>query len=893
MARSLHQHDPALAEALRHEPEDDLAVVVRLGDPQRLPKGARIITRFGDIATVRIPAEQLEALAECEAVLEIEAVRDLRIAGPAGLAAEADPSSVDGRRPAGLTETGHGVVLGVVDYGIDFTHPAFRNPDGSTRIRALWDQRSKGGTDGNRWGYGRVLTRTDIDAALASSDPVATLAYDPADSDQRDRNGKWSGAHGTHVLSIAAGTEGGAHTGVAPGAELVCVHLARTRPALGRGNLGDSASVLEGLDFLFEQAGARPVVVNMSVGAHGGPHDGSTLVEQGIDQALSTATGRAVVQSAGNYFARGAHTHGTVSADAPTSLPFDVPAGDPTPSEIEVYYSASDRFTAEVVGPDGSVLCRVAPGEDVELRLRDVRIGHAYHVRRKGAADHHVDVFLDAGVPAGRWALVLHGDTVHTGRFHAWIERDDGGRALRFPTSVATTETTTGTLCNGKLSIAVGAYAPHPVARPLGSFSSSGPTRDGRPKPDLVAPGVAIVAAQSRRPGDAGGRSVAKQGTSMAAPHVTGTIALMFEAAGRPLAIAETRALLLRSASAARVTSSSQLHRVGHGYLDIAGAVAAARSLGTARPADDVTLEGDLRAGPPLQVRSPPAVLPAQPHQAGVAGLRVLLMGLDFVLGWLGDRAQQQRVQQRLDQIEPAVRAELQRKPGHGALIALYYRTVPSRGSMIHPVPTFAHARWAAGRTRSEARDVLRREPTLTTGPLQTSWIWLKPSQAPRVSTLRRPFPSQGLATFAAGLAELQDVRWGGALGFDDEGRTGLTLASGRAPRLELLAPPPRVAWFDAVWRETRVPIVRRSTARGPAVDAVDLDPGLPGFDVAAVPVFPADGPTARLLRGAPPTRDDLGQLDHYVNVGLVRWVRPEHLVVVSRAERSAARPAR
>src|SRR6185503_21178004 len=95
----------------------------------------------------------------------------------------------------------------------------------------------------------------------------------------------------------------------------VFVHLAGTADVLGRTNLGDSVTVLEALDFVFQTAGDRPCVVNMSVGAHGGPHDGSTLVEQGIDRAIWLKSGRAVVNSVGNYFSAGAHTQGRLSQD--------------------------------------------------------------------------------------------------------------------------------------------------------------------------------------------------------------------------------------------------------------------------------------------------------------------------------------------------------------------------------------------------------------------------------------------------------------------------------------------------------------------------------------------------------------------------------------------------
>ncbi|HKF62107.1 MAG TPA: S8 family serine peptidase [Dongiaceae bacterium] len=166
---------------------------------------------------------------------------------------------------------------------------------------------------------------------------------------------------------------------------------------------------------------------------------------------------------------------------------------------------------------------------------------------------------------------------------------------------------TLGTICNGFRTIAVGAYDAHSADRRLTHFTSSSPTRDGREvKPELVAPGMQVLAARSHPRAFEGEPPLLTRmsGTSMAAPHVTGTIALMFAAAGRPLAIDETRRLLLANtdpipADAGRIDRL----RLGGGYLNTAAAVAAARQVGQgARPtpalrevqeAADAALEAD------------------------------------------------------------------------------------------------------------------------------------------------------------------------------------------------------------------------------------------------------------------------------------------------------------
>jgi phosphatidylserine/phosphatidylglycerophosphate/cardiolipin synthase-like enzyme len=384
------------------------------------------------------------------------------------------------------------------------------------------------------------------------------------------------------VLDIAAGNgRGGGAIGVAPEADLVFCHLASTVDVLSRGTLGDAANLLEALDWVFETAGDQPCVVNLSLGAHGGPHDGHTLVEEGIDRAVWLKSGRVAVNSAGNYFAAGAHTQGRLREGIEAELRLSVPAGDPTDSEIEIWYSGADRFTVTVSGPDGVDLATVGPGADAAMAVDGRIVGHVYHVRQATNEEHQVDVFLRPRAPGGAWTIRLRGDVVEDGRYHAWIERDRGPHPT-FESSDAIVTSTTGTLCNGRLSIAVGAYDPHDLERRLGSFSSAGPTRDGRAKPEIVGPGVDICAARSTPASEApGARYTTKSGTSMAAPHVTGTVALMCQAAGRRLEIDELRALLFASARRAAFAGGGHvaidLHRFGYGYLDIEAAERAAR----------------------------------------------------------------------------------------------------------------------------------------------------------------------------------------------------------------------------------------------------------------------------------------------------------------------------
>src|SRR2546429_8136591 len=242
--------DAALWELLEEgESEDEIAAIIRLGQPGVAPPGVRLVTQFGHIATCRLKRSAILATREDESVASFKAARVLAPEPEIEDSFLEDlPDSVayvDERRPPDETATGRGVVVGVVDWGCDFAHPDFRNPDGSTRLLALWDQRSREGLNSpSPFGYGVVHTPAAINQALAATDPYAALNYNPADAD----TGK--GSHGTHVCSIAAGNgRGGGPQGVAPDAHLVFVHSA---PLFHERSdrLGDSVTLLEAVDFI-------------------------------------------------------------------------------------------------------------------------------------------------------------------------------------------------------------------------------------------------------------------------------------------------------------------------------------------------------------------------------------------------------------------------------------------------------------------------------------------------------------------------------------------------------------------------------------------------------------------------------------------------------------------
>ncbi|MCG8349685.1 MAG: S8 family serine peptidase [Chloroflexales bacterium] len=572
--------DPALWELTEGVADEEIRAIIRLHDGEAVPEHVRIIARFGNIATVRMQRGQIIEVHSAANVASLKARRfvvpDVEI-----INADEEPASVElftSRRPHEATETGQGVIVGCADWGVDFAHPDFRHANGSTRLLALWDQAAPfDPKHDNRYGYGTIHTAAEINQALATTDPYAALNYYPYRSDLGG-----AGAHGAHVLSIAAGSR----YGVAPDADLVFVHMSSDQETGGLANLGDSVTVLEAVDFIFRTADTygKPCVCNLSMGRHGGPHDGNTLVERGFDAALTERAGRAIVQSTGNYFDLAIHASGQIRPGESKRLSFEIDEADRTPNELEVWYPGSDRLVVELIQPDGTRARRVLLDDSIAVHADSQEVGKLYHrARDPNNFDNHINLFLYPGAPDGTWQLVLVAEDVVDGRYNAWIERDAIclGCQVRFDPRDADTNSTTGTICNGFRTIAVGAYNPHTPDRQLASFSSSGPTRDGRGKPDLVAPGYRIRAARSapRDLPDNAPLSTLKSGTSMAAPHVTGTVALMFEAAARPLRIQETRNLLIGTTDPAPADlRDSDQYRFGSGYLNSDAAIAATRA---------------------------------------------------------------------------------------------------------------------------------------------------------------------------------------------------------------------------------------------------------------------------------------------------------------------------
>lgn len=509
------------------------------------------------IVTARVPVAKLNQVRQHRSVVSLKAAQRLR---PALKKTTAEISARPTDLPAGSgAGGGRGVVVGVVDFGCDFAHENFRNASGTSRLLKLWDQNGSGDGEG-AFGYGTVHENAAINAALKKQDPYSALDYriDPAEP-----------AHGTHVMDIAAGN--GRTPGVAPASDLVFVELAGSDIPFDGGavvgsSLGDSVQLLEALAFIFEVAGDKPCSINVSLGTNGGPHDGTTLVEQGIDRLLVQKPNRSVCIAASNSFGDGIHAAASVPVNGSHDLAWQVFEDDDTQNELELWYSGEQTLTLELITPEGQSIGTLGLGESGTVtQAGEVVLFAANRPRDPNNGANAIGVFLAPSLPSGTWTLKLHNEnTEEKVPFHAWIERDDRGQSC-FEEPLDNTHTV-GSISCGHKTIVVGSYDAHVAKLPLSGFSSSGPTRDGRRKPEVSAPGHDVVAAASLTGDD----TVAMSGTSMAAPAVTGCVALLLASAhahGKSLTVDEIRALVIGSARVEPPKTGTHDLRYGEGRV--------------------------------------------------------------------------------------------------------------------------------------------------------------------------------------------------------------------------------------------------------------------------------------------------------------------------------------
>ena len=599
----------------------------------------------GTVVSGHIRLEYVTDLVEVPGVVSVE----IEDQGRPDIHTSVPATHADTARTGALGLTGAGVIVGVVDSGIDIFHQAFRKSDGTTRLLSLLDLTAPytltatglptGGSIQLGWfppagrpGAGslqqtppiafnataaQVLAALGTIAAIQPGDvavtggplpanpivigfqgnylrkdvsplTVSSTTITPAGTDVTVVRGReytkadidtalgappgvfasWDDiGHGTHVMGIAAGDgsqAGNCHLadyfiGVAPEADLVAVKTSWV-----------DSQTMRGVNHVFTVADQHAVtvghpvaaVVNLSLtGSQGGARDGSTQFEKDIDAALAAdPPGRVIVKSAGNYgrshdhdqprpqmFWTGSASHSrkTVPANtANTTMTAVVVAGDRNDDEFDFWYTGAGRLSVTVKAPrDAAAVGPVAPdggSQTLLLHGHSILVNSRTNLSNPGTHNIFVRITPPTGgqIRGGEWVFTLTETAGTDVDVHCWIGVEKSDQHPRFTNLDQDRQFTLTPPGTARRIITVANYDHRDNT--IAESSSRGPTTDTRAgfdtKPDIAAPGEGILAAKSGAENDGiccdccnYDFYTSKSGTSMAAPHITGIIALVLQ----------------------------------------------------------------------------------------------------------------------------------------------------------------------------------------------------------------------------------------------------------------------------------------------------------------------------------------------------------------------------
>lgn len=529
-----------------------VSAFVRIDNEEVIPKltdyGVKVINRYDKLLTVQIPLDKFIALAQS------------KLCGKIDVGNVSKPDLDEARAVAGVDYVyngfgigdgfdGTGVVVGIIDKGFEYVHPAFYDSTGTTlRIKRVWDQRADAINSPTQYGYGRELTtQNEIEAVQHSSDATTET-------------------HGTHVAGIAAGCGGNTATGrqyrgVAPNADIVLV-----------ATTGNDVHVCNAIAYIMSYAESvhKPCVINLSLGHNYGPHDGTSYVCAVSDYLLASSQGVLLVRSAGNNGHQNIHISKVFSSESPTlrtMLDFKNQEneygssagygnidiwGSPNESfEVAFFifntqnneYEASSAFYSSVDPMEYAVSLSDADGQTMFAHVVCSGNGNSNQRQNISIA---IDNTLQTDI-SQRVGIVIRSTADNT--IHAWgdeIAFVDGGYSMATAGNTNYTVRNEGT---GNYVVTVGSFItkdswPHQTIGNLASTSSHGPTLDGRTKPDITAPGQYVVAPINRFDATYSTNNViasvnfhgqtteyygTMSGTSMATPFVAGVLALCLQ----------------------------------------------------------------------------------------------------------------------------------------------------------------------------------------------------------------------------------------------------------------------------------------------------------------------------------------------------------------------------
>lgn len=447
-----------------------------------------------------------------------------------GLFTPADMTSVNEigairlRNQPALGLRGENVIIGFIDTGIDYRHPAFRYSNGESRIVRIWDQSVQSGMTPEGIDYGSEYTKEMIDEALGSENPLQLVP-------SIDTNG-----HGTFLAGVAAGSvdEENDFTGVAPSAQIAVVKLKEAKANLRdyyliKENMEgvpvyQENDIMMGIKYLRELALSLrlPIVICIALQNNLGSHSGESFLSEYLN-IISNSFGNIFVVAAGNMANQRLHYEGSLSiGEKEDSVEVRVGPGQ-RGFCMELWGDSPDLYTITVTSPTGEVVPRITAGigdeniYDFVFEETTLYVTYQMSVGYSGAEL----IFMRFEAPTeGIWTVSVNNIRHVRGRFHMWLPNTEFiGTETYFLRPEANVTITSP--ANSFGPITVGAYNHYDGSIYLNS--GRGYTRTDLIKPDFVAPGVDVY---GPLPNNRYGRL---SGTSIAAAHTAGAAALLAE----------------------------------------------------------------------------------------------------------------------------------------------------------------------------------------------------------------------------------------------------------------------------------------------------------------------------------------------------------------------------
>lgn len=417
---------------------------------------------------------------------------------------------------------GEGVTVGIIDTGIDYTHPAFLNADGTSRISSIWDQ-TIDSEDQYPEGifYGTVYTKDQINQALSSETPFDIVP-------SRDEIG-----HGTMLAGVAAGSilAESNFSGVVPNAELIVVKLKQAKPIQREIFVipedvpcYQENDIMWGIQYVIQAARSlnRPVSICLGLGSSQGPHDGRDYLSSHVSVGADFP-GVTITIAAGNEGNSRRHYFGIIDPVAGYNT-VELNVGENENGfSMELWGNAPATYSIDITSPSGETVPRIAEGLQISRQISFVFEETVIYVDYKMVENQSGDqlILLRFRNPTpGIWTFQVYGRGNFPGSFHIWLPIDDfiSSNTYFIQSNPYTTITAPGTAL---VPITVTAY--NPVNRTLYENASRGYTRINVIKPELAAPGVNILGPNLEQ-----GFSE-YTGTGAAAAHTAGICAMILE----------------------------------------------------------------------------------------------------------------------------------------------------------------------------------------------------------------------------------------------------------------------------------------------------------------------------------------------------------------------------